>query len=188
MGQSACIDASAGHFVAASGAVAQTPCAIGSYQPNSGQSSCTLAAIGFFVPNTTAIAQTACATGFSSTQGASACSGLLNIDFSDAPDLYAPMIDGTMLVRYLRGTRGAALTQNATGTNPLRDAALVEAFIAGNLARYDVDADGQTLAESDGVLILRYLLGFRGSALTAGANLGTLTDSQIEERIQALTP
>ena len=33
----------------------------------------------------------------------------------------------------------------------------------------DVDANGQVDATTDGVLTLRYMLGLRGSALTAGA-------------------
>ena len=54
----------------------------------------------------------------------------------------------------------------------------------------DVDADGQVGALTDGLLVLRYLLGLRGSALTTGAiSPGSRRNgSQIETYIKSLMP
>ena len=39
----------------------------------------------------------------------------------------------------------------------------------------DVDGDGSADALTDGVLLLRYLFGFRGATLVAGVDLGGCT-------------
>jgi autotransporter-associated beta strand protein len=187
-GRSACVLAPAGYFATGPAATAFMPCVIGFFSAAEGAVQCTPAAIGFFVPTIARTSQTACAVGFSSTVGSGACSGLLNIDFSDAPDTYSALIDGLILMRHLRGVSGAALTTGAVGTNARRDFTLASAFVSGNLARYDVDGDGQTLPNSDGVLIVRYLLGLRGASLVENANLGTRTPEQIEAAIEALRP
>jgi hypothetical protein len=187
-GAASCILASAGRFVNLIGSITQTLCPQGSYQPYLGASSCILASVGSFVSLIGSSAQTSCDAGRSSTQGANACSGLLNIDFSDAPDEYSALTDGLILMRHLRGVAAPELAVNANGTNTRRDAALTASFIAANLSRYDVDGDGQTLAESDGVMIIRRLLGFSGAALTANAKLGSRTDQQVQDAIDALKP
>jgi len=125
------------------------------------------------------------------TPGPGVCSapaGILNIDDSDAPDVYSASTDGLLLMRYLLGIRGTALTQNALGTNARRNAAQIEAHIAANLAQFDVDADGNTRATSDGLLILRRLLGLSGSALTSGARNSVRSDTDIANAIDALKP
>jgi Repeat of unknown function (DUF5648) len=74
-GNAPCTSASAGNFVAASGAMMQTPCAIGSYQANTGASACLAASAGSFVANTGATAQTLCAAGsYTANPAASSCS------------------------------------------------------------------------------------------------------------------
>jgi len=113
---------------------------------------------------------------------------ILNIDDSSAPDVYNAATDGLLLLRYLVGVRGAALVANATGTNPQRNAAQIEAHIAANLAAFDVDGDTQTLATTDGVLILRRLLGLSGPALTNGARNGARSDGDIAAAIDLLKP
>lgn len=162
-------------------------CPVGTFSAT-GNGPCIAATAGNFVATTGATSQTPCGAGRSSTQGASACSGLLNIDFSDAPHEYSALTDGLILMRHLRGVAAPELTVNASGTNARRDAALAASFIAANLSRFDVDGDGQTLAESDGVMIVRRLLGFSGAALTANAKLGSRSDQQVQDAIDALKP
>lgn len=79
--------------------------------------------------------------------------------------------DALLTTRYLLGLRGTALTDGAVGPNPGRSNAEIEAYLADLLAqgKLDADGDGQTLAMTDGLLILRAMLGFSGDALTAGA-------------------
>jgi len=97
---------------------------------------------------------------------ASACA--LN---SDANNGVQAGSDGQLIVRYLLGLRGAALTNSAVGSNPGRTNAEIETYLADLLAqgKLDADGDGQSLAMTDGLLILRAMLGLTGDALTAGA-------------------
>lgn len=122
---------------------------------------------------------------------------ILNIDRSDAATAYDPATDGVLLLRYLLGHRGNGLIANArsTGAN-LRDATQVENHLAAQLSLLDVDGDGQTLAHTDGVMILRRLLNPGAatsdaaamSAITAGVKRGTRTDAEIVAAIDALKP
>lgn len=53
----------------------------------------------------------------------------------------------------------------------------------------DVDGNGQVNAQTDGVILLRYLFGLRGSALTAGiVGVGPKPTAQIETYIQSMMP
>jgi Metallo-peptidase family M12 len=124
------------------------------------------------------------------TTGTGLCVGsaLLNIDDSDAPDVYSAGTDGVLLLRYLFGLRGSALTQGATGTNARRDASQIEAHIATHLAQFDIDLDGATRASTDGLLILRRLLGLSLGPLTSGARNSNRSDTDIANAIDALKP
>jgi len=97
---------------------------------------------------------------------AAACS--LN---SDGNRLTGPASDGALIVRYLLGARGQGLTGGAMGANAGRTSTEIETYLADLLAqgKLDADGDGQTLAMTDGLLILRAMLGLSGDALTAGA-------------------
>ena len=88
----------------------------------------------------------------------------LNVDGNGFVDAAT---DGALIVRYLLGFRGSALTTGALGGSPARTGATLEAWIAG----LDLDADGDggpARAATDGVLLLRAMLGLTGSALTQG--------------------
>ena len=137
-----------------------------------------------------AIAQTPCALGTSSTASATLCTGLpiLNIDNSSGSSQYAAASDGTLLIRYLLGLRGTALTQGALDASALRDAAQIEVHLATYLMLFDVDGDGQVHALTDGLMILRRLLGLSGTALTAGAKNSARSDADIAAAIDALRP
>jgi len=55
---------------------------------------------------------------------------------------------------------------------------------------FDVDGDGQTSAFTDGVLLLRYLFGYRGDALISGAigaNATRKTATDIENRLNVMS-
>jgi hypothetical protein len=51
--------------------------------------------------------------------------------------------------------------------------------------RLDVDADGERTAAIDGVLIARFLLGFRGSALVANVPLGASAARTVTSDVQS---
>lgn len=88
----------------------------------------------------------------------------LNIDANNAIESFA---DGLLIVRYVIGYRGNALTDGVGGTNPTRTGTALETHLAS--LSLDADGDGQALAMTDGLLLLRAMLGLTGDALTQGA-------------------
>ena len=79
--------------------------------------------------------------------------------------------DSLLVNRHLLGYRGSSLIAGAVGPNPGRTNTEIETYLANLLAqgKLDADGDGQSLATTDGLLILRAMLGLTGDALTAGA-------------------
>jgi uncharacterized delta-60 repeat protein len=79
--------------------------------------------------------------------------------------------DGVLAIRYLLGYTGNALTDGALGANPGRTAQQIESHFAQlkTDGKLDVDGDGEANALTDGLLILRAMLGLSGDALVAGA-------------------
>ena len=113
----------------------------------------------------------------------------LDVDDSGAPTRYDAATDGALVVRYLFGLRGSALVNGAVATGvATRSGADIAIYLDARLGSMDVDGDGVVLATTDGLMILRYMLGLRGTALTAGARLGSLNDSQIQARLATLMP
>ena len=113
----------------------------------------------------------------------------MDVDDSGAPTRYDAATDGVLVVRYLFGLRGSALVNGAVAAGvPTRNSADIAIYLNSRLGSMDVDGDGFVLATSDGLMILRYMLGLRGAALTAGAHLGSLSDAQIETRLGILMP
>ena len=81
--------------------------------------------------------------------------------------------DGVLILRRMLGLADAALTVGATHSCAPRSATSIASAI--NLSAYDIDGDGQARAETDGLLLLRAMLGFRGDALVNGAISTTAT-------------
>ncbi|MBK8739089.1 MAG: fibronectin type III domain-containing protein [Betaproteobacteria bacterium] len=116
----------------------------------------------------------------------------LDIDQSSAATNYDALTDGLIIIRYLFGLTGAALTANATDVTATRtDPVVIKAYLDNIRPRLDVDASGTADALTDGLMILRYLFGLSGSSLVAGAldPLATRTDPlAIEAYILTLLP
>ena len=92
-------------------------------------------------------------------------------------------------MRYLFGLRGSALVNGAVASGvATRSATDIAIYLNARLGSMDVDGDGLVLPTTDGLMVLRYMLGLRGTALTAGARLGSLSGPQIEARLAALMP
>lgn len=100
--------------------------------------------------------------------------GLMDIDGDGEIN---SLTDGVLLTRFMANRTGTALTAGALGVNATRtNPADIITYIQDNLItqisnRLDPDADGQTDATTDGVLITRALAGFTGANLT-GAVVG----------------
>ena len=113
----------------------------------------------------------------------------LDVDDSGAPTRYDSATDGVLVVRYLFGLRGSALVNGAVASGvATRSATDIAIYLNARLGSMDVDGDGLVLPTTDGLMVLRYMLGLRGTALTAGARLGSLSGPQIEARLAALMP
>jgi hypothetical protein len=92
---------------------------------------------------------------------------MLDIDDDDAA---TALTDAVLLVRWFFGFRGDRLVQSAVGPGCGRcTAPAIEAYLTGMAGEFDIDDDGLELPLTDGVLALRWLLGFRGPALVSGA-------------------
>ena len=111
----------------------------------------------------------------------------------DANNAYDGPTDGVLILRYLFGLKGTALTANALGTGftPARvaDPALAN-YLLDVLPYLDVDGNGKVDAMTDGLMLMRKLLGLTGTAITANA-IGagaTRPAVDIEAYIQTLKP
>ena len=77
----------------------------------------------------------------------------------------------------------------ALGATAQRNATQIEQYIANNLTGFDVDGDGLTLATTDGLMILRRLLGITDAAtITQGAKNSSRSDADVVKAIDALRP
>ena len=85
-----------------------------------------------------------------------------NATTPSAPGARSAAAEGALLHRYSAWQRDDALTRKI---RPTADLTGSEAFIAKNLARLDVDGDGE-FNRNDALIIGRFLAGFSGDALT----------------------
>jgi hypothetical protein len=108
----------------------------------------------------------------------------------DANGTAAPLTDGLLVLRYFFGFRGQTLIAGAVSPGADRETAPeIEAYIASILASLDIDGSGSAQPLTDGLLILRYLFGFRGATLVAGAvapGAPRDTPAEIEAYIETL--
>ena len=78
--------------------------------------------------------------------------------------------DGLLVIRHLFGFSEDALTQDAIdNTSATIEAASVTRKLEDLLPLFDIDADGETRALTDGLLLIRSLFGFTDDALTKGS-------------------
>ena len=109
----------------------------------------------------------------------------------DANVLYRPESDGVLLLRYLFGLTGTALTNGALGASPTRTGdPQMSTYLTDMLPFFDVDGNGRVEASTDGLMIVRKLLGLTGTAITNGAvgTGATRPVANIEAYIQTLKP
>ncbi|MGB1538396.1 MAG: hypothetical protein ACPHAN_11850, partial [Pseudomonadales bacterium] len=92
------------------------------------------------------------------------------------------LTDGLILIRYLFGFRDEALLQGAESVLASRQTgAVISSFLDSNIDRFDVDGDGHLQALTDGLLVIRHLFGFEGSALLQGAQSVNATRTSSDE-------
>jgi N-acetylneuraminic acid mutarotase len=115
----------------------------------------------------------------------------LDVDASGAAARYNALTDGLLVLRYMQGVRGPELVAGAISSTGTRtDPVDIAAYLSG-IALLDVDDNGSIDANTDGLLVIRYMLGLRGDVLLAdalGANPGRFTVQAIESTLRALMP
>jgi len=103
----------------------------------------------------------------------------------DGNQQVSALTDGVLLVRYLFGVRGTALTLGALGPGATRidPTEIVSYLDQAKTTMLDVDANGTASALTDGVLLVRYLFGVRDTALILGA-IGTDATRTVADDIE----
>ena len=105
-----------------------------------------------------------------------------------------PLTDGLLVIRHLFGFSDNALTSGAVDLAGERgSAALIKEYLTGADTELDIDGDGTSQPLTDGLLLIRYLFGFKGDSLISGAiedgaerDSAEAVEAYIEERMPAL--
>ena len=101
------------------------------------------------------------------------------------------LTDGLLLLRYTFGLRGSSLSDNAIATTSSLTPAEVESKVSSAMTYADIDDSGNVDALTDGLMLLRYLFGLRGTSLI---NLAVAIDAnrstavEIETYIESMFP
>lgn len=98
----------------------------------------------------------------------------LDID-GDAPTgSAAGTSDAVLIYRFLKAIASPPATANAlSNTATRRDAVSLHVLLASMHQHFDADGNGAVQIGIDGTIVVRFLLGFRGAALTAGLATAT---------------
>ena len=102
----------------------------------------------------------------------------------DGDGAVKPLTDGLLVLRYLFGFRGETLINSIVSSQGSRTTATdIELYMSQNLNDFDIDGDGSKQVLTDGLLLIRYLFGFRGEVLVEGA-IGTGATRQTAVEIE----
>ncbi len=122
-------------------------------------------------------------------------SALWTLDIDGNGEVKA-LTDGILAIRYLLGFQAGGDTwiDGALGAGATRtSASLIEDYILTGMNMLDVDGNGETKALTDGILVIRYLLGFPAGGDTwidgaLGSGATRTTAAEIEAYIASLMP
>jgi uncharacterized repeat protein (TIGR01451 family) len=114
----------------------------------------------------------------------------LDIDASVSATKYDAATDGVMALRAMFGLTGTSISSGATGGTASRNAAAIASYLGNINPKLDVNGDGRVDALTDGLLLVRYMLGLRGTALVTGIPLSVLRPAfgDIESYLSGLMP
>jgi hypothetical protein len=92
-------------------------------------------------------------------------------------------------MRHRFGFTDPALTAGALGSSCTRcDGAAIDTCVTSILAELDLDGDGTVGALTDGLIVLRFAFGFRGSLLVSGAVGENCTRCDAESIVPLVVP
>jgi hypothetical protein len=115
----------------------------------------------------------------------------LDVDRSSIVTEHDALTDGLLILRYLFGLSGPSLTAGALGSTATRlDSTVIKTYLDNIRSTLDVDGDGNADALTDGLILIRYMFGLRGSALVRDAVSpnATRTQTAIETYLESLMP
>jgi glucose/arabinose dehydrogenase len=118
-------------------------------------------------------------------------SAALDVDGNGTSDAAT---DGILILRYLLGYRGDELVANATGGGATRDRAAIETYLSGKTTggspAFKLASTSGVRATTDGLLMLRHLLGLTGASLTSGIPIAAPLDTSAKLRsyLETLSP
>ena len=108
----------------------------------------------------------------------------------DGDNTVTPLTDGLLNLRHLFGFTGNALSINALGENATRTRPEdIQAYLDQSDVYRDIDSDGKVKPLTDGLLLLRYMFGFRDDSLinnAIGENAIRNNSSDIQVYIDSL--
>ena len=110
------------------------------------------------------------------------CPFSFDVDDSQAAQ---PLTDGLLVIRHLFGFSGDALTAGAiAGLAGRGSSEGITGYLTDADAELDIDGNGKSEPLTDGLLLIRYLFGFSGEALIAGA-IGSGAERNTAEAVEA---
>ncbi len=110
--------------------------------------------------------------------------GCFSFDIDENKEAKA-LSDGLLVIRHLFGFSGSSLVSGATAAEGSRTSAeAISGYLSEADSQLDIDGDGESKALTDGLLLIRYLFGFTGDSLIAGA-VGERADRSTSEEIEA---
>ena len=115
---------------------------------------------------------------------------VLDVDGSSGPTKYDPATDGAMILRYLFGLRGDAITNGLMSATATLTALQTQDHLVSIRSQLDIDGNGRIEPLTDGMMILRYMMGLRMPLVTLGV-LGTgatRTLAEIDAYLGSLMP
>ena len=111
-------------------------------------------------------------------------SGCFSFDIDENKEAKA-LSDGLLVIRHLFGFTGDALASGAVATDADRNTPeSISSLLSEADSELDIDGNGESKALTDGLLLIRYLFGFTGDALTSGA-IGAGATRSTSEDIEA---
>jgi len=110
--------------------------------------------------------------------------GCFSFDIDENKEAKA-LSDGLLVIRHLFGFSGSSLVSGATAAEGSRTSAeAISGYLSEADSQLDIDGDGESKALTDGLLLIRYLFGFTGDSLIAGA-VGERAERSTSEEIEA---
>jgi hypothetical protein len=114
----------------------------------------------------------------------SCSAGCFSFDVDESTEVQ-PLSDGLLVIRHLFGFSGEPLISGAISGEANRSASeAISSYLTDADSELDIDGDGESKPLTDGLLLMRYLFGISGDALTTNA-IGDSAERNTPEQIES---